>query len=84
MRKHTGVNRMDREKVIKGLQNLRDAISTDFIHEADQAVGTIDDALALIKEQETEIAFLKAMQLQTVHNMSNEDIGNAVRNVLRL
>lgn len=42
----------DREKVIKGLQNLRDAIATDFIHEADQAVGTIDDALALLKEQE--------------------------------
>ena len=42
------------------------------------------DALALLKKQEEEIAFLKAMQLQTVHNMSNEDIGNAVRNVLRL
>lgn len=42
------------------------------------------DALALLKEQDAEIAFLKAMQLQTVHNMSNEDIGNAVRNVLRL
>lgn len=39
-------------KVIEGLQNLRDAIATDFIHEADQAVGTIDDALALLKEQE--------------------------------
>ena len=38
----------------------------------------------MLKEQEAEIAFLKAMQLQTVHNMSNEDIGNAVRNVLRL
>lgn len=42
----------DREKVIKGLKNLRDAIATDFIHEADQAVGTIDDALTLLKEQE--------------------------------
>jgi hypothetical protein len=40
--------------------------------------------LALLKEQDVEIAFLKEMQLQTVHNMSNEDIGNAVRNVLRL
>ena len=43
---------MDREKVIKGSQNLRDAIATDFIHEADQAAGTIDDALAMLKEQE--------------------------------
>lgn len=42
----------DREKVVKGLQNLRDAIATDFIHEADQAVATIDDALDLLKEQE--------------------------------
>lgn len=44
----------DREKVIKGLQNLRDAIATDFIHEADQAVGTIDDALALLNEQKVQ------------------------------
>ena len=42
---------IDIEKVIKGLQNLRDAIATDFIHEADQAVGTIDDAIALIDTQ---------------------------------
>ena len=42
----------NREKVIKGLQNLRDAIATDYIHEADQAVGTIEDAIALLKEQE--------------------------------
>ena len=41
----------DRETVIKGLQNLRDAIETDYIHEADQAVGTIDNALSLLKEQ---------------------------------
>jgi len=50
---------MDREKVIKGLQNLRDAIANDFIHEVDQAVGTIDDALALLKEQEEQIESLK-------------------------
>ena len=43
----------DIEKVIKGLQNLREDIATDFIHEVDQAVGTIDDALELLKEQET-------------------------------
>mgnify|MGYP007092155669 CR=1 FL=1 len=41
----------NRENVIKGLQNLRDAIATDFIHEADQAVETIDDAIVLLKEQ---------------------------------
>ena len=46
---------IDREKAIKGLQNLRDAIATDFIHEADQAVGTIDDAIELLKEQQQDI-----------------------------
>jgi hypothetical protein len=42
------------------------------------------DALALLKEQKQEIEFLKAMQLQTVHNMTEEDIGNAVARVLGL
>ena len=45
----------DMEKVIKGLQNLRDAIATDYIHDADQAVGTIDNAIALLKEQEAKL-----------------------------
>lgn len=72
---------MDREKVIAWLADeelyYRDHGDT---HNSLMAC----DAIALLKEQEAEIAFLKAMQLQTVHNMSNEDIGNAVRNVLRL
>lgn len=42
----------DREKAIKGLKNLRDAIAFDYIRETDQAVGTIDDALELLKEQD--------------------------------
>lgn len=46
------MNGLDMEKVVKGLQNLRESIATDFIHEADQAVGTIDDAIALLKDQE--------------------------------
>ena len=41
----------DIEKVIKGLENLREAIATDYIREADQAVGTIADALELLKER---------------------------------
>ena len=52
----------DREKVIKGLQNLRDAIATDFIHEVDQAVGTIDDTIALLKEQEERIETLESLR----------------------
>lgn len=57
------------------------------IHEAIDMGVCVDlfmDVLELLKEQDAEIAFLKAMQMQTVHNMSNEAIGNAVRNVLRL
>lgn len=42
----------DREKVIKGLQNLRDAIAFDYIRETDHAVETLDNALALLKEQD--------------------------------
>jgi hypothetical protein len=72
---------MGREKVIEGLEKVWDA----FNHmEHELYADYVFDALALLKEQEAEIAFLKAMQLQTVHNMSDEDIGNAVRNVLRL
>ena len=42
----------DKEKVIKGVQNLRDAIAFDYIRETDHAVETLDNALALLKEQE--------------------------------
>ena len=43
---------MNREKVIKGLENLRDSIATDYIHDTYQAIGTINDALELLKEQQ--------------------------------
>lgn len=73
----------DRETVIKEYEDYVNSYislttSHDYEFEMHKAV------LSLLKEQEAEIAFLKAMQLQTIHNMSNEDIGNAVRNVLRL
>lgn len=42
----------DREKVIKGLQNLRDAIAFDYIRETDHAVETLDNAIAMLKEQD--------------------------------
>lgn len=68
---------MEREKVVKGIQecNLNGGLIGNCPYKG---------ILALLEEKEAEIASLKAMQLQTVHNMSNEDIGNAVRNVLRL
>ena len=37
------------EKVIKRLENLRDSIATDCIHDTYQAIGTINDALELLK-----------------------------------
>ena len=43
----------DREKVIKGLEVVRNAIVDGYIHEPDRAVNAITDALALLKEQET-------------------------------
>ena len=78
---------MDREKVIEGLETIKRFFGYGLPSTAemfDSYYGILNDAIAMLKEQEAEIAFLKAMQLQTVHNMSNEDIGNAVRNVLRL
>ena len=81
----------DIEKVIKGLESCKhpfcqtaDCPYAPWDRDLTCKDELFDDALELLKEQEAEIAFLKAMQLQTVHNMSNEDIGNAVRNVLRL
>ena len=82
----------DMEKIIKALEccsqpAIRKCIECPYesycYHDSLCDIA-IHDALVLLKEQEAEIAFLKAMQLQTVHNMSNGDIGNAVRNVLRL
>ena len=82
----------DIEMVLKGLECCSNPQGDDCDNCPYNEVGycaectssLAKDALELLKEQEAEIAFLKAMQLQTVHNMSNEDIGNAVRNVLRL
>ena len=42
-----------REKVIKSMRALREAIVTDRIREVDQAVKTLDNAIALLKEKET-------------------------------
>ena len=85
---------MDREKVKQGLHQHCECSLFDrcgecpYYEVADEQFSCrdmlLDNALELLNEQEAEIAFLKAMQLQTIHNMSNEDIGNAVRNVLRL
>ena len=72
---------MDKETIIKGCENwVNNHKGENFL----LTYSSVVELLAVLKEQEAEIAFLKAMQLQTVHNMSNEDIGNAVRNVLRL
>ena len=46
---------MEKEKVVKGLQNLRDAIAFDYIRETDHAVETLDNAIAMLKEQQTKI-----------------------------
>ena len=42
---------IDREKTIKGLEAVRNAIVDGYIHEPDRAVNAITDALALLKEQ---------------------------------
>ena len=42
----------------------------------------LNDALELLKEQQAEISFLKAMQLKTVHNMGEQELGEIVKDVL--
>ena len=75
---------MTNEDAIRWLDNLKNDIGNPHYERLWPYAQAIDEIIALLEGQEAEIAFLKAMQLQTVHNMSNEDIGNAVRNVLRL
>ena len=74
------------EKVIKGLHDARRYLEDKEWSDrgASPYIDAIKDALALIKEQEAEISFLKGMQLKTIHNMSEEDIGNAVAELLQL
>ena len=45
------MNESKLEKAITGLENLRDSIATDYIHDTYQAIGTINDALELLKKQ---------------------------------
>ena len=44
----------DMEKVIKGLEVVRNAIVDGYIHEPNRAVNAITDALSMLKEQKAE------------------------------
>ena len=74
------------DKVRQGLECHKDEIpgvcrNCPYFTESGFCSGRLaKDAIAMLKQQEAEIAFLKA-KLQPVHNMSNEDIGNAVRSL---
>ena len=67
----------DREKVIKDLE-----FCVNGHYKVELSLAT--KILALLKEQEQEIQFLKAMQLQTVNYMNEEDLGTAVAKSLGL
>lgn len=45
-------------------------------------LDVLKEILALLKEQEREIAFLKTMQLQTVNNMNESELGRIVGETL--
>ena len=49
----------DQEIVIKGLKKIANAIVDGYICEPDQAVNTIADTLALLKEQEPRVMTLE-------------------------
>ena len=71
----------DMEKTIRVLETMLMTVHTSLSETERDAIRT---AVALLKEQEAEISFLKGMQLKTIHNMSDEDIGDAVAELLRL
>lgn len=84
---------IDNDRLIKAWKMFRDSnpyeicdgIEFVAIKEPEYRLGQmIEDTITLLKEQEAEISFLKGMQLKTIHNMSEGDIGDAVAKVLRL
>lgn len=72
---------IDREKVIRDLRYIK---SFGRVGNKPQLTEIAESAIELLEEKEAEISFLKGMQLQTMHNMSDEDIGNAVAQVIGL
>ena len=72
----------DREKVINGLEQFRSDFKPFCGNSADWK--RVDDAIVLLKEQEQEISFLKAMQFQTVKGMDERELGEIVGKTLGL
>ena len=69
----------DMESVMAGLEWLADT-KNDAICEGIECSKIAKDAIALLKEQEQQIKFLKDMQKQMVISFSNDDIGRMVIN----
>ena len=72
----------ERDNVIKGLEQFKSDFKPFCGNSADWK--RVDDAIILMKEQEQEISFLKAMQLQTVKGMDEQELGNIVGKTLGL
>ena len=75
---------IDKEKVMTWLSDVSlrpcDYVSDEY--SADEVERYSNDALALLKEQEQQICFLKAMQLQTVQGMDEQELGSIVGKTL--
>ena len=81
---------MDREKIMNGLQAIAENKACQNCCYPYMGHGVIcgqeiaRDAISLLKEQEKEISFLKAMQLQTVKGMDERELGEIVGKTLGL
>jgi hypothetical protein len=81
---------VDREKVIRSLEtavkNFERYSGDEYGREYDYArveVETLEDALALLKAQGEEIAFLKHMQRQMVRGIDNQTLGEMVERAVK-
>lgn len=80
---YRGENMADTEKVIKEFEAFVNGhCPSDFKHVCH--IELMETVLALLKEQKEEIAFLKAMQLQTVKNMNKSELGSVVKRTMDL
>lgn len=83
---------MTSKEAIKHLEEIKDKLIPTLsrmygsgfssVFTCEKVEEKINNVIELLKEQQAEINFLKAMQLKTVHNMSEQELGEIVKDVL--
>lgn len=83
---------MTSKEAIKHLEEIKDKLIPTIsrmygsgfssVFACEKVEEKINNVIELLKEQQAEINFLKTMQLKTVHNMSEQELGEIVKDVL--